>query len=73
MINLDMPEDVQAYVSEYQGDLKVSKKTRNYSQPQTIFTIIREHKVLKDQLNKLQEAYDSVKSRLDAMEGEFPD
>lgn len=48
MINLEMPEDVQDHVREYQARVKVERKTANYSQQQAIIAIIREHKLLSE-------------------------
>ena len=54
MINLEMPEDVQQYVRKYQNNMKEKKNTSNYSQPQAIIAIIREHQELKEEIVKLR-------------------
>jgi len=55
MMHLDLPVDVQAYVLELQAKIKIEKQTGQYSQPQTIIHIIREHKKLSDQVQSLQQ------------------
>lgn len=44
MINLEMPEDVHTYIRQFQGNMKIVRKTGFYSQQQAIIAIIREHK-----------------------------
>lgn len=46
-----MPDDVREYVLLLQGQIKSKKKLGKYSQQQTIITIIREHKELKEKKN----------------------
>ena len=41
----EIPEDVRDYILQTQAEIKIKKKIRQYSQQQTIFQIIREHKL----------------------------
>lgn len=43
MINLEMPDDVQSYVRDYQGKMKAVKNLGFYSLQAAIFSLIREH------------------------------
>lgn len=54
MISLEMPQDVRAYILEYQGKKKASSGLGHYSQQQAIIAIIREHKEKNDGIPKGQ-------------------
>jgi hypothetical protein len=60
MINLELPDDCQSYVRQYQGAVKSKKEVGFYSLQKCIIAIIREHKALtegnKDQQSGTPEA-----------------
>lgn len=55
MINLEMPEDVQNYVREYQGRTKAEREVGQYSLQKCIIAIIREHKILTEKIAEIKE------------------
>jgi hypothetical protein len=55
MINLEMPEDVQSYVREKQGQYKARSNSSSYSIQKTIFRIIKEHKELTVSSSEIKE------------------
>jgi hypothetical protein len=44
MINIELPDDCQSYLREYQGDAKSKKDVGFYSLQKCIIAIIREHR-----------------------------
>lgn len=55
MINLEMPDDVQTYVKEYQGKMRGKPGKANYSLQKTIIRIIREHKEMSEKHPDIKE------------------
>lgn len=48
----NIPIDVRRYILKIQGEIKTKKGVSQYSQPQTIFQIIREHKEFTEKSKK---------------------
>lgn len=55
MINLEMPDDVRRYVLDYQSRAKGDKGRGQYSQQEAIMAIIREHKELTEENDRLRQ------------------
>lgn len=48
----NIPTDVRRHILQIQSEMKIERNTSQYSQPQTIFKIIREHKLFLEAKSK---------------------
>jgi hypothetical protein len=62
MINLEMPEEVEKYVRDFQGKKKGEANIAAYSLQKAIFAIIREHKQLTEENVKLRQRIEELEN-----------
>jgi hypothetical protein len=60
MINLEMPEEVEKYVRDFQGKKKGEANIAAYSLQKAIFAIIKEHKQLTEDNLKLRQEIEKL-------------
>ena len=64
MINVDLPDDVRRYVLAYQGQMKEKTGRGQYSQPDTVIFMVKEHKELKMENETLKDRVKELEALL---------